>query len=1068
MPQQSTTPPEGPVYALSPSQEIVWLHEQLLPGSRAYNSTAAIELRGELDVRALLDSWEEVLRRHPGLRLELVDREGGLPGQRVSANSVPRFREVDLSAAEDPEAEFAALVRSEADTPLDTYAAPLVRWCLVRMGPDHHRLVHVEHHLVHDGRSWVIALRDLFTLYRCRLLGTEPVLPRPRGYQEHLQESARTADLAKSLQYWQEELRGAAHEIALPGLGRPGAERRHHGAQLRQALDRRLVERLHDHCATSGHTAFTTLLTLFAELLRRHSGRDDLVVGTATANRGPGWEESVGMFVNTIPLRLRPDPAGPADEAVDEVTDVLMRGLPHQEVPVQELTKALGLHTDGARNPMFNVMFNAHDTPLPVIDVPGLEVSLDEAFTAGTTRSFDLDVVLIPHERTIGADGSRPGSGMTAVWDYDADVFPEESIRLLAARFEELLESYLARPGARLASLAADSTAAAVAAAAGSRAVGSADPSDDRVAALDPSRRDGTATALVSGALTWTYADLDREVTALADRLTRAGVTAGRPVAVVLPRGAGSVVALLACLRTGAVYAPLSPDDPRDRLALLLDRLRPALVLATADSALGLPVQGPPVGLLDTAEFPAAAPGRSVEDAAYVIHTSGSTGTPKPVAVPRRALDTYLAGMGERLALTAADRVLVFARPSFDQNLEDVLVTLAAGAALVLPQREVPTADELVAVLAGRRVTVANLPASYFLSVRGELAAARRDGRWQPTTVVVGGERLPVDALADWAHPGTRLLNAYGVTEATVTSVTHTVTADDLVRGGDTPLGTEIDGTRVLVLDTGLDPLPDGAVGELAIAGGTLATGYLDDERTTAERFVTLPALGGRRVYRTGDRGYRDPAGRIHFLGRRDNQVKLRGHRIEPEEIEAVASAELGGRSCAVVLHDDPVAGPVLTGFVATDGPLDERALHRALAGRLPAPFLPARWIARASLPTLPGGKPDRARLAALAATAAPAGPAAQATGTGTGPGTQDGTGFTGPGESLLAEGWRAVLGHDRFTADSHFFQVGGHSLLAAQLVAWLEPRLGHRPPLRTVFRNPILADQARALEVAA
>ncbi|MFG2881525.1 amino acid adenylation domain-containing protein [Streptomyces sp. NPDC048297] len=1037
-------PKEGPIYPLSSSQEIVWLHEQMLPDSHAYNSTAALELRGELDREALVDSWAEVLRRHPGLRLELVDRDGGLPGQRVSEQAEPRVREVDLSSAEDPEDEFAALVRAEAALPMDTYTAPLVRWCLVRMGPGHHRLIHVEHHLVHDGRSWIIALRDLFTLYRARVLGETPVLPEPRSYVEHLREGARTGVQEASRRYWEEELRDASHEISLPGLGRPAAERRHNGAQLRQTLDRSLVEQLNAHCPRAGHTPYTTLLTLFGELLRRHSGQQDFLVGTATGNRRPGWEESVGMFVNTIPVRLRPDPHASAEEGVDEVTDVLMRALPHQEVPVQELTRALGLHTDGSRNPMFNVMFSAHDTPLPRVELPGLEMSMVEAFNAGTTRDFDLDVVVIPQERTISGPEGHAAAGMTLVWDYDADVFPEESIALLSRRFKDMLEDYLARPGATLASLAPLTGDALPAWQAGQ---------DRPAVAFDPALRDGTATALVSGALTWTYADLDREVTALANRLSSAGVSAGRPVAVVLPRGAESVTALLACLRTGAVYAPLSPDDPQPRLAQLLDRLRPALVLATRESALSLPVDSPPVGLLDGGEFPRAAPGRAMDGVAYVVHTSGSTGLPKPVMVARDALETYLAGIGDRLALTPRDKVLVFAKPSFDQNLEDVLATLAAGAALVLPRREVPTAEELVAVLAGRQVTVANLPTSYFLSVRAQLTEAWRDGRWSPRTLVLGGERLPLDVLADWMHPGLTVLNAYGVTEATVTSVTHTVTADDIAQGGDAPLGTEIAGTTVHVLDEGLHPLPAGAIGELAIGGGTLALGYLDNESATAERFLTVPALGGARVYRTGDRGYRDLAGRIHFLGRRDNQIKLRGHRIEVEEIEVAASAELGGRPCAVVLHEDQESGPALMGFVQTDEPLDERVLHKALSQRLPTAFLPARWVALEAMPSLAGGKPNRVELARMAALTpreqAPSAPEGEKV-------------FSRPGEDLLAEGWREVLGHDRFTPDSHFFQVGGHSLIAAQLAAWLEPRLGFRPQLRKIFQNPVLADQAR------
>ena len=382
--------------------------------------------------------------------------------------------------------------------------------------------------------------------------------------------------------------------------------------------------------------------------------------------------------------------------------------------------------------------------------------------------------------------------------------------------------------------------------------------------------------------------------------------------------------------------------------------------------------------------------------------------------------------------------------------LEEVLPALAAGAALVVPQREVPTGPELVAVLAARGVTVANLPTSYLLAVREDLREALGDGRWTPRLLVLGGERLPARALAGLTE-ATTVLNAYGVTEATVTSTVHQVTAADVAEDGEIPLGTELDGVRLHVLDETLRPLPYGGVGELAVSGDLLAEGYVGLPEPTAARFTTVPALGGLRVYRTGDRGYRDTEGRLRFLGRADNQVKLRGHRIELEEIEAAASAELGGRSCAVVLHTDPRTGPRLLGFLEGAESPDQAALHTALARRLPGGLVPASWTAVAEMPTLPGGKPDRAALVRLA-EAAPEEPESA-------PST-----FADPGQELIAAAWREVLGHDRFTADSHFFEVGGHSLLAAQLAAYLEPHLGSRPPLRTLFRHAVLADQARVL----
>ncbi|MEU6478086.1 amino acid adenylation domain-containing protein [Streptomyces sp. NPDC047017] len=1069
---------------LSSSQEIVWLHEQMQPGSRAYNFTAALDLWGTLDTAALRRGLDATLARHAGLRLELVAAEGSVPGQRVARECRPRLRTVDLAGEDDPEAAFARLLRTEAETPLDTFEAPLIRWTLVRLAERHHRLVHVEHHLIHDGHSFAILLDDVFRVYRAHVLGESLELPPASSYAHHVLTRTKAPYAPESLDFWRTELRDQPHDLPLPGLARPGARRRHHGGQLRQTIGADLAERLRAHARSRGLTPFATLLGLFAELLRRHSGRSRMTIGTAVGNRPLGYEDAVGMFVNTIPLPLALDAAAPAQDTMDEVTDTLIRALPHQDVPVQELTRALGMHTSGADNPLFSVMFSAHDAPLPEIDVPGLDITLFEGFNTGTTR-FDLDVVLLPDDRR-GVTPRHGAPGMTLVWDYDADLFGEDTARLLAGRFLDLLRAYLDRPEAALADLA---PAAVLPPAEAVPVPADRDPLDP-VAAHHPS-----LPALLCGARRLTYGELDERVGALAERLGAAGVRPGQPVAAVLPRGTESVVALLACLRTGAVYCPLSPSDPPSRLALLLERLAPALVL-TGDATPALPGTLP-AARIDAPVLPPAHEAAVLPGTTYVIHTSGSTGTPKPVAVGRAALEHHLTAAADRFGLTPADRVLMFAQPSFDVALEEVLPTLHAGACLVLPEHEVPTGPELAGLLAAARVTVANLPTSYFLATREDLRAVLRDETWAPRLLVLGGERLPAEALRGvLADTDATVLNVYGVTEAAISSTVHEISRDALAEGAEIPLGTELPGERVHVLDDHHRPLPSGAVGELAIAGPGLAEGYAGNAEATAARFVTVDALGGERVYLTGDLGYRGPDGLLYFLGRRDNQIKLRGHRIELEEIEAAASAALGGRSCAVVLDRESPGGPRLVGFLedgADRADLDERVLHAELSRRLPGPLVPARWARLAAMPTLAGGKPDRTALARRAAALDPVTGMEPGTGTKAGTGARTGIGTaTGaeaaaasdeapeaaavpaaavrddPMTALLTEGWRTVLGHSGFDTRSHFFRSGGHSLLAAELAAWLEPRLGTRPPLKVLFRNPVLADQAEALAATA
>ncbi|MFJ8386509.1 amino acid adenylation domain-containing protein [Streptomyces sp. NPDC094438] len=1044
---------------LSSSQEIVWLHEQVQPGSRAYNFTASLDLWGTLDVEALHGGLAATLARHAGLRLELVPVAGAMPGQRVADLCLPRLRTVDITWEADPEAAFEELLRVEAETPLDTFEAPLLRWTLVKLADDQHRLIHVEHHLIHDGHSFAILLKDVFSVYRAQVLGEKLELGEATSYADHVraQAAATHADeMRAGLEHWTAELRDASYDMPLPGLTRPGARRRHHGGQLRQSIGADLAERLRAHTRERGLTPFATLLGLFAELLRRHSGRSQMVIGTAVGNRPRGFEDAVGMFVNTIPLRLRLDPDAPAEDTMDEVTDTLIRSLPHQEVPVQELTRALGLHTSGADNPLFSVMFSAHDAALPEIDVPGLDITLFEGFNTGTTR-FDLDVVLLPDDRR-GVSPRHGAPGMTLVWDYDVDLFGEDVAKLLADRFLDLLRAYLDAPATVLADLALSPV---------SHTTEPLPPITPARDPLDPAAaHEPSLPALLTGASHLTYGDLDARVASLAERMLTAGVSAGQPVAAVLPRGADSVVTLLACLRTGAVYCPLSPSDPPARLELLLDRLAPALVLTSKGGSVRIP-EGLPSADVDAATLPPARPADPVPGAAYIIHTSGSTGIPKPVAVGRAALENHLTGAAERFALAAGDRVLLFAQPSFDVALEEVLPSLYAGACLVVPEQDVPTGGELAELLAAARVTVANLPTSYFLATREDLRPVLKEGRWTPRLLVLGGERIPADAMRTFltdtgAGTGTgfAVLNVYGVTEAAISSTVHEITPDSLVEGAEIPLGSELPGERVHVLDASLRPLPTGAVGELAIAGAGLAEGYVGNPEATAARFVTIDALGGERVYLTGDLGYRGRDGLLRFLGRRDNQIKLRGHRIELEEVEAAASAALGGRSCAVVL-DRQAGGPRLVGFRERADEVeawDEQALHTELSRRLPGPLVPGRWVLLDTMPTLPGGKPNRVALARMAAELAATAPAEEAAAP-TVPALPD-----DPAVALLAEGWREVLGHDRVEETSHFFNIGGHSLLAAQLAAWLEPRLGDRPPLRLLFQHPVLADQARAL----
>lgn len=1044
------------VFDLSPSQELIWLHERLYPGSRTYSFVAILTLRGELDEPALYSGMTQVLDRHPGLRLELTGNRDERPAQRVAPECRPRYRRVDVSAEPDSDDAFDKILHEEAAQDFDTYQAPLMRWCLVRIADREHRLIHCEHHLIHDGRSFLVTMRDLFMTYRAQVTHEPLELPRPGSYLDYLDLSLSERDSParrKGLEFWRKELTGATFETPLPGMVRSEPERRNHGAQLHQAIEPSLAHRLRARSEAGGHTVFTMMLGLFAELIRRHSGHRDLVIGTAVANRPGGFENVVGMFINVIPLRLRLDPDAPVEAVLDEVTETLIRVLPYQDVPIQQITNVLGLHTRGADNPVFNVAFNAADDAMPDVDVPGLDVRMFEGFNVGATRN-DLDLVL--HSDSRRQVSPRSGSaGMLITWDYDTDRFTEHSLRLLADRFETLLRAYAdAAPTALFASLAAAPHLRSTT----SRArMPRADLMDGTTAVPCATEgRDAGSLAIVSGAIRWTFGDLAQQVDRVAAALRGSGVVPGQPLAVVLPRSVDSSVMLLACLRIHAVYCPLSPKDPPGRLEALLQQLSPALVVTTGERRRRLPAAMAPVAALEERDWPPARDVPSI-DAAYIVHTSGSTGAPKPVVVSREALSRQTAAVIDVYGLEPSDRVLTFAQPDFDVMFEEVLPTLAAGASLVVPQRELLTGRELVAIAAARGVTVANLPTSYVITIQDDLIAALRDGRWSPRLIVFGGERLPSDKIGGLLGAaeiaGATVLNAYGVTEATITSTVHEVTREDLALHTGIPLGTDLPGVRTTIVDSGLWPLPSGAVGEIAIGGSTLSNGYLGDEQATTARFFQAEPLGGERVYLTGDRGYRDTAGRLHFLGRIDDQIKLRGYRIDPGEIRWHLLAHPQVHDAYVTTdsqHGKEEVG--LTAYVETgqqpEPELDIQDLRAHLVSRVPGHLIPTAFVFVAHLPRTPAGKIDRAALprpVAPTPSAAEVAPASKL-------------------ERRIAEIWAEVLGLDRVGRTDNFFDLGGHSLLLLLVHARITNELRADIPVTAMFRYPTIEALARLL----
>lgn len=1052
------------MFPLSPQQEIVWLHHQLATDNSAYHFTLAADIHGQVIPDRFRESLQKVVDWHPGMRLALAGDLSRSPAQHVVGEVTVEVAEHDLRHSPDQERSLAEIVTAHVHTPFDLQRAPLARWALIRLGDDHFQLVHVEHHLIHDGRSTSMFLRDLFAVHAAALKGEDPALEPGDSYEEYVRYCSSEElgeQVEKDLAWWKDELDGAATDATFRELAEDlHTTRTYTGSQHRLRLSADVVTDLRRCAEKYGHTQFTVLLGLFSELLRRHSGMDDLTLGTALANRPPTFDRTVGMLVNSVPVRMNHEAQWSGREHMDATMDKLFAVLDHQAAPIQQIVRAAGAGGTAFDLPLFRVMFSANDSALPDVELPGLEVELIEGINLSASRGFDIDVVVLPGKRAIGGDTA---DGLTLVWDYSTQAFDADTVELLAQRYERLLHSYLANPESPI------------------RELGMTGPGDDPVVSAplavapasgimarikDLANSSPDRPALITSGGTLTYGEMLDLVRQCARDLSSTGLRSGEPIASTLPRGRDSVILLLACLELGLVFAPLPASAPTDYLNAVLARLRTRLVVIDSEhrshfGSLGV-VSATLESIRNTRIDEAAAAHHDLRDAAYVIHTSGSTGTPKSIAVPLSALTDTVDALAQVYELRAEDRVLQFASPSFDVYLEEVLPTLTTGAVLVVPSGEISTAHDIVALLFIRRLTVLNLPTGYLSAAVDELEAAIAGRRHDVRLLVLGGERLSAELAGRLASafPQALVLNAYGVSESVITSTVHRFDAES--SSPEVPIGRALPGVLVVVVSDRGVPQPIGVPGQIAIGGQGGRAWYVGDDELTARRFQHLAAPLDDRCYLTGDIGCWDAQEQLRFLGRRDRQIKLHGHRIELEEIELAAQRALPGNASAVLLVSS-ATGSRLVGFVESANPGDAEKLRLAIAGMLPRSARPATWITLTELPKSPAGKVDYSALRSYAETV-------DTTSESGAPTTS--TALDAEDTALLDQVvscCRLTLARQDFGADDDFFAKGGHSLLCAQLVVRIEDVLGWRPPLRLVFEHPrprqmaaAIAEQAR------
>ncbi|MFJ1753590.1 amino acid adenylation domain-containing protein [Kitasatospora sp. NPDC088134] len=1066
--------------SLSFAQQRLWFLNRSGEAADAYNVPLVLELAGPLDPGALRAALGDVVARHESLRTLLVERDG-IPEQMVlgaeEAAGLLRFERG--APAED---ERAAAVRAAVAAPFDLAAELPLRAALLRTEPERHLLVLVLHHVAADGWSLAPLVRDLAAAYRARTAGGAPEWPDlPVQYADYAlwQRALLGAEddpeslMARQLAFWRSELDGAPDLSALP-LDRPRpAVPSHRGGTVPCELPAEVWAGVVGLARECGCTPFMVLHAALALTLRAHGAGEDVPIGTALAGRtDEALEELVGFFVNTVVLRA--DLSGNPDfrALLRRVAAADLAAFAHADLPFERLVEALNPERSAGHHPLFQTMLVLQNQQQAEPDLAGVTVR-DVSPHPGTSK-FDLTFSLT---ETTGTAGSA-GSGLGGYLEYATDLFDPGTARALAERFVRVLAEAVADPERRVDAF--DPLGAAERARLLELGRGADRPLPRRTvpeAVAGWAARTPDAPAVRDGRGGLTYAELDARADALAGVLRGRGVGRGALVALAVPASVETVVAMLAVLRAGAAYVPVDPEYPAARVAQMLADARPALLLTgagvPADFPAGVPAD-PSTGevpRLSLAEAEAAreagvavagaAPGPL--DAAYVIYTSGSTGRPKGVVVPHLGLANHMAWLADHLELTARDRVLARTSSSFDASVWEVWLPLTRGAQVcVAPAGANREPRELLSWMRRFEVTVAQFVPSHLALVLAEDGAGY--GGAPPAglrAVLCGGEPMP-RALAQAVAERWRAVphNLYGPTEATIDATAHRVDAGDPAgpAGESVPIGRPVDGMRGYVLDAALRPVPAGVPGELYLAGPNLARGYLGQPGRTAERFVADPfAADGSRMYRTGDLVRWTGGGLLHYVARADDQVKLRGFRIEPGEV-AAALLELPGvaASCALVREDVPgrrrlVAYAVPAGSGATGaGGTSAAALRDALAGVLPHHLVPEAVVLLAALPLLPNGKVDRRALPVP--DEAPAGDAARP---------------HSLRAELLAGIFAEVLGRPAVGAGESFFDLGGHSLLAMRVVGRVRSVLGADLAVRTLFDHPTAAALARVLEAA-
>jgi amino acid adenylation domain-containing protein/FkbM family methyltransferase len=1034
---------QGGPCALSFAQEQLWFLDQLAPGSPVYNIVDVIPVGGPYHADAMRRALHELARRHDILRTAFPQSDGH-PQQVVDPAIELGVGDLDLRAVPAAERERAwrRVVRDEGRKPFDLARAPLLRATVVHVSDAEHRLLLTVHHIVADEWSMELIHQEILQLYEALAHGRpSPLAALPIQYADFAcwqRAWLQGPVLEQEIAYWQNELAGARLVLDLPTDKPRPAVQTFRGATEGFELPRALLDRVKAMGRNEQATLFMTLEAGFAALLHRYTGQDDLLVGTPISGRTRSeTERLIGCFLNTVVLRSRFSDGLTCRGLVRQVRERALGAYAHPDLPFERLVAALAPDRDASRTPLFQAMFVLHN-PDGVSQVS--KVSGNRQLETGTSK-FDLTLLL-----------SETPHGLEGMIEYNTDLFEAETVRRMCGHYATLLEAMARDPEQRVATLPLLGDAERRRVLVEWNATAMTDPAQDLclhqlIERQVQQRPDEVAVVWEQQHLS--YGELDRRAGRLADELRGQGVGPDVLVGLLVERSLDMVVGLLGILKAGGAYVPLDPAFPTERLAGIVADSGMGVLVTHRGLDQGLSSRPARVVRLDA--LPAVTPGGARPDAArptphslaYVLYTSGSTGTPKGVEIPHSAVVNFLLSMQRAPGFTAADTILAVTTLSFDIAGLELFLPLVSGGRVVIAGRD-DTLDPARLMERMRECACTVMQATPALW--RALVAAGWSGSEQ-LKVLCGGEALPPDLAQALLPRCAELWNMYGPTETTIWSTIHRVTSAD----GRVPIGGPIANTQVYVLDANRQPTAPGVAGELYIGGHGVARGYVRRDELTRERFVASPFAANARLYRTGDLARWLPEGRLEWLGRLDHQVKVRGFRIEPGEIEAAIKRHPAVGDVVVVAREDAGDKHLVAYFVAARPPADlVDQLRAQVRAACPEYMVPAHFVRLGALPRTANGKLDRKALPApdLGATArAPR----------VAPRTRT--------EQMVMDGFSAVLGRADFGVGESFFDLGGHSLMAARLMAQLRAASGVDLPLRSLFEHPSVEQLADAID---